>query len=93
MTTLDYVILGGYALMTVIAFVVMGVDKWKAARGRFRISERALLTLCACFGGLGGWTGMQVFRHKLRKPKFSIGVPVMMLLQIVLLTFYFGYWR
>lgn len=93
MTPLDWTLLLGYGVANIVAFSMMGVDKWKARTGRYRIPERTLLLWCACLGGLGGWLGMQVFRHKIRNRKFTFTVPVMMLAQIVLLVVYFRYWR
>lgn len=93
MTALDWTVAAAYVLGNAIAFVVMGVDKWRARMGRYRISEGALLLCCALFGALGGWFGMQVFRHKTRRAKFTISVPVLLLLQAALLTLYIAYWR
>lgn len=93
MTSLDSTIVFGLAVANVLAFTLMGVDKWRARRRGPRIPEAALLTLCACFGGLGSWLGMQVFRHKTSKRRFVFTVPVMMLLQIALVTLYFRYGR
>lgn len=92
MIPLGMTLLFGVALSGVIAFVLMGLDKYRSRReGRRRIPEATLLLWCACLGGLGGWLGMQVFRHKTRHPRFSIGVPVMMLAQLALLALYFRY--
>ena len=93
MTALCYIILAGYLLANLVSFTLMGVDKWKSRRKRYRIPERMLLLWCACFGALGGWLGMQVFRHKTRHAKFTITVPVLMVAQIALLVIYFRYWR
>lgn len=92
MSALDITIIAGYVLANLVAFILMGVDKWKARKGSYRIPEATLLLWCA-FGGLGGWLGMQVFRHKTRHPKFSITVPILMLVQLVLLVVYFRHWR
>ena len=67
------------------AFIMMGADKRKALKGAWRTPERTLLLACACFGALGGWLGMQVFRHKTKHPKFTITVPVLLVVQIALL--------
>lgn len=93
MTPLDYTLLFGFAVANPVAFILMGVDKQRARKGRDRLSERMLLVWCGCLGALGGWLGMQMFRHKTRKPLFSITVPVLLLLQLALLTIYLTYWR
>lgn len=93
MTPLDWTILFAYAVANLVAFTLMGVDKWKARTGRYRISEATLLLWCICLGALGGWLGMQVFRHKTRHRKFTLTVPVLMVAQIALIVVYFRYWR
>lgn len=52
--------------------LVYGIDKIKAIRGSWRISEACLLLIALLFGGVGGTAGMLLFRHKIRKPKFLI---------------------
>lgn len=69
------------ALTNLAAFLMMGVDKRRARKGERRISERALLTACGLFAAVGGLLGMRVFHHKTRKPKFRIGVPLMLAAQ------------
>ena len=64
------------------AFTMYGVDKYKAKHGLWRIPEAALLLVAAVGGSIGAWCGMQVFHHKTRKPKFSIGVPVLLIIQL-----------
>lgn len=93
MTALDITLLGAFVLAGIVAFAMMGIDKWKARKGRYRTPEATLLLWCALGGGLGGWLGMRVFRHKTRHAKFQIAVPALMLLQLALLIIYFTYWR
>lgn len=93
MTPLDYTIIFGALVASVVAFCLMGKDKWRARRGGDRTPEATLLLWGACFGALGGWLGMQVFRHKTKKWKFVLTMPVMMVLQLALLAVYFRYWR
>ena len=57
-------------LMSLITFVAFGVDKRRAVRHQYRISEKALITISLLGGGIGGWLGMRVFHHKTRKLKF-----------------------
>ncbi len=93
MTALDGFVLAAYGFFSLLAFALMGVDKYRARRKLSRIRERTLLLSCACFGALGGWLGMHAFSHKTRHAKFFISVPVMLLLQAALLTLYFVRWR
>lgn len=70
--------------INVIAFLAMGIDKWKAKRGAWRIPEQTLLSLVLLGGGIGGIAGMYAFRHKTKKPRFFIGFPVILISEIVI---------
>ena len=80
-------IAGGCCLLltNLTAFCLMGADKRRAIRGRWRIPERTLLLACACFGALGGLLGMRAFHHKTLHRQFSWGVPAMLVCQAALL--------
>lgn len=69
------------AAINVATFVVYGVDKLKARRGRWRISEAALLLLALLGGSLGAWLGMKAWHHKTLHKRFSYGIPLMMVCQ------------
>lgn len=71
--------------MNVLAFSLMGADKRRARRQQWRIPERTLLLTSACFGALGGWLGMRLFRHKTRHRAFRWGLPAMLAVQTGLL--------
>lgn len=67
-------------LMNLLAFFVMFIDKLKAQkRGGERISEGMLFFLATCFGSLGVYFGMFVFRHKNRQWHFILGIPLLFL--------------
>ena len=70
-----------FLTINVLTFIVYGVDKWKAQRGRWRVSEAVLLGLAALGGSVGAWLAMQLFRHKTQKKKFRYGVPILFALQ------------
>ena len=72
-------------IINALTFLFMHIDKRKAIKNRWRVPERTLLTLCAIGGSLGGYLGMQLFRHKTKHLRFSIGIPVMLAVQIVAL--------
>ena len=86
------------AVLTVInlaAFVMWGVDKARAKKGAWRISESALLLIALLGGGLGALLGMLVFRHKTKKWQFKIGVPICLMYQvglILMVWFLAKYW-
>ena len=74
------------AVMNLVSFALMDIDKRRARRGAWRISEKALFLTTACFGGLGGVLGMRVFHHKTQHWYFKVFFPVLLVVQIVLLT-------
>ena len=71
-------------LINAIELFLMHLGKKRAQKQRWRISEALLMTICILGGSFGGTLGMVLFRHKTRKPLFSIGMPVAMLFHIFL---------
>lgn len=71
-------------LINVLAFALYGIDKFKAQRGLWRISEAMLLGVAAVGGSIGAFLGMKLFHHKTLHPQFYIGIPVIFVLQVVL---------
>ncbi len=69
-------------LISVVTFSCFGIDKWKAAKHKWRIKEATLILLCCIGGSIGGLAGMYLFHHKTRKPLFFIGVPVILIIQV-----------
>ena len=69
------------AVMNIAAFALMGHDKKRARQGKWRVSEKTLFLVTACFGGLGGVLGMKVFHHKTRHWYFRVFFPVLLVLQ------------
>lgn len=67
-----------------LGFLIMLADKEKAKKRLWRIPEATLLTVAALGGSTGCLAGMKVFHHKTRKPKFYIGIPVILALQLIL---------
>lgn len=67
-----------------LGFLIMLADKEKAKKRLWRIPEATLLTVAALGGSIGRLAGMKVFHHKTRKPKFYIGIPVILALQLIL---------
>ena len=68
--------------INVITFFIYGSDKQRAKKNRWRIPEKTLLLFAAAGGSPGALAGMFVFHHKIRKPLFYLGVPLILLLQI-----------
>ena len=72
-------------LINLIAFLAMYVDKRKAKYGKWRIPEQTLYILALIGGSIGAIAGMYAFHHKTKKLRFSIGFPIILILQIVLI--------
>jgi uncharacterized membrane protein YsdA (DUF1294 family) len=72
------------AIINLATFIVYAVDKYKAIHEQWRISEATLMTMSAVGGSLGGLLAMYTFRHKTKKKKFTVGLPVMLSIQAVL---------
>ena len=66
--------------INVITFAIYGIDKWKARKNKWRISEAALLIWAFLGGSPGALLGMQIFRHKTKHWKFKILVPLFLIL-------------
>ena len=71
-------------IINAIAFFLMLADKQKARKKKWRIPEATLIGVAVIGGSVGALAGMYTFRHKTKHPKFTIGVPVILALQIVL---------
>ena len=71
-------------IINIIAFIVYGIDKWKAKRNRWRISEKMLLFLAIIGGSVGALAGMYIFHHKTLHKKFVLGVPLILLIQVMI---------
>lgn len=69
-------------LFNAAGFLLMHVDKQRARKKAWRISEFTLMAVAALGGSVGSLMGMYVFHHKTRKPKFFIGIPFFLILHI-----------
>ena len=77
-----------FILINLIAFLAMFIDKRRAIKNEWRISENGLFLLVLLGGGIGGIAGMYIFRHKTKKLKFTIGFPTILISEIVLIIYY-----
>jgi uncharacterized membrane protein YsdA (DUF1294 family) len=84
-----YIILTSIALINFITFIVYGIDKYKARKGKWRISENSLLLLAVIGGSIGAWLGIKIWHHKTMHKKFCYGIPLVILLQVAILTYFF----
>lgn len=71
---------------TILAFALMGIDKWKAKRKAWRVPEKVLFLSALAGGSIGALAGMALFRHKTLHWSFRIGMPAILVLQVVLLA-------
>lgn len=71
-------------VLNLIPFLMFGVDKIKAVNRSWRISEKALLKF-SFIGPFGGFVAMKVFRHKIKKPRFYVGIPFFAILQLIII--------
>ena len=84
-----YIILTSIALINFITFIVYGIDKYKARKGKWRISENSLLLLAVIGGSIGAWFGIKIWHHKTMHKKFYYGIPLVILVQVAILTYFF----
>ena len=75
--------------INLVTFLLYGVDKWKARKGRWRIPEDSLIWLAVAGGSIGALIAMWLFRHKTRHLKFILGIPAILLLQALLVFWLF----
>lgn len=72
-----------FIVMNIIGLLIMWVDKLKAKKKACRIAENTLLFICLLGGSVGLWLGMYVFHHKTKHMKFVVGVPMIIIVQVV----------
>ena len=75
--------------INILTFLVFGIDKWKARKGKWRIPEATLIGMSIAGGSIGALLGMYLFRHKTQKRKFNLGIPAILIIQAVLAYFLF----
>ena len=71
-----------FAVWNLAVFFLYGIDKLKAKKGAWRISEKTLLVCAFFLGGVGAFAGMKVFRHKTQHTSFKILVPIFAILSL-----------
>jgi uncharacterized membrane protein YsdA (DUF1294 family) len=75
------------AAVNVVTFFMYGIDKLKAKRSKWRISEAALLWMAVIGGSIGAWLGIKIWHHKTMHKKFKYGVPAIIILQIAAIVY------
>ena len=70
-------------IINLLSFALFGIDKRRAKKHLWRIPEGTLILSAVLGGGIGALGGMLLFRHKTRKMRFTVGIPVIIGMQIV----------
>ena len=73
--------------VNIATFLLCGIDKYKAKKNKWRISEATLLTMAAIGGSIGAWTGMRIWHHKTMHKKFKYGIPLIIIMQVALAVY------
>ena len=81
------IILGYLLAVNIATFFLYGIDKYKAKKGRWRISEATLLLMAVIGGSIGAWGGMRIWHHKTMHKKFKYGIPLIIIMQIALVVY------
>ena len=81
------IILGYLLAVNITSILLYGIDKYKAKKGRWRISEATLLLIAVFGGSIGAWTGMRLWHHKTMHKKFKYGIPIIIILQVAIAVY------
>ena len=73
--------------INIATFLLYGIDKYKAKKNQWRISEATLLTMAAIGGSIGAWAGMRLWHHKTMHKKFKYGIPLIIIMQVALAVY------
>lgn len=79
-------------VINIATFVVFGIDKVKAVKNKWRIRIITLLGMAFIGGSIGGLAAMYAFRHKTKIDYFTVGIPLIMVMQIFVLLYFFFVW-
>ena len=91
MEPIVFVLIAYFVFMNIAGYASMGLDKVKAKRHAWRIPEATLMTVAALGGSIGSLIGMYLFRHKTMHPKFTLGIPLILAVQVVITVWIFIY--
>lgn len=75
-------------IINALGFLLMLIDKYKARKNLWRIPEKTLLGVALIGGSIGSFAGMQIFRHKTKHPRFYIGIPIIMAVQLIAVAYF-----
>ncbi|MBQ6230557.1 MAG: DUF1294 domain-containing protein [Eubacterium sp.] len=80
-----------YVVVNLVAFIMYGIDKSRAIKKEWRISEKSLILVSVAGGAFGALLGMHVFRHKTRHIKFQLIIPLTVIVHFVVIYFLIKY--
>ncbi len=78
-----------YVVMNLVAFIMYGIDKSRAIKKEWRISEKSLILVSVAGGAFGALLGMHIFRHKTRHIKFQLIIPLTVIIHFVIVYMLF----
>ena len=73
--------------INIVSFFLYGIDKYKAKKNKWRISEATLLMMAVIGGSIGAWVGMRLWHHKTMHKKFKYGIPIIIIMQVSLVVY------
>lgn len=80
-------------VINLIGILIMFLDKQKAKKDEWRISEKTIFVITMLGGGIGTIAGMYAFRHKTKKLKFTIGLPTIFIFQIIMIIYFTVFYK
>ena len=78
-----------FFVINLYAYILYAIDKYKSKKMKWRISEKTLIIAAAIGGSIGALLAMNMFHHKTQHKKFTIGIPLILMAQVVLLILIF----
>lgn len=76
--------LGLYFMLNIIGLIMMRVDKKRAQKHQYRISEKTLWMVAILGGAVGTTAGMKLYRHKTKHTSFKVGFPILAVIELIL---------
>ena len=73
--------------INIVSFFLYGIDKYKAKKNKWRISEATLLMMAVIGGSIGAWVGMRLWHHKTMHKKFKYGIHIIIIMQVSLVVY------
>ena len=75
-----------FIIINFLSFILMYIDKRRAIKKEWRISEHTLILISLLGGSIGSLIGMYTFRHKTKHLKFKVGIPIILVIQLFVIA-------